>query len=77
MKLLVKSEWKHKLLLISEGMTKVAAMTIWAGITSKDHAADLSLVARVANDRTKFIDAMSILAMISIRAGPSLLPFVA
>ena len=74
---LVELEWNHKLLFISEGMSKVAAMTIRTRISSKDHSTDLSLVARVTNDRTKFIDAMSILAMISIRAGPSLLPFVA
>lgn len=74
---LVKPEWKHELLLISESVAEVAAMTIRAGFASKDHATDLSLIARVTDDRAKLINPMSKLAMISIEAAPSLLPFVA
>lgn len=46
-------EGYHELLLLGEGVTEVAAVSIRAGIPSKDHAADFSLVARVADHWSK------------------------
>ena len=54
----------------------MAAVTIWADITSEDHAADCSLVAWMAYDRAEFLDAMSKLAVIAIWASADLLPLI-
>ncbi|CAO2834748.1 unnamed protein product [Amaranthus hypochondriacus] len=40
---LVELEWNHKFLFISEGISKVVAMTIRTTISCKDHVTDLSL----------------------------------
>lgn len=55
----------------------MAAVAIGAMITIEDHAAHLGLVARMAKDWAELLDAMSKLAVISIRACTCLLPFVA
>lgn len=66
----------HELLLFSKCMAKMASMPIGTDITSKDHPANLSLVARVADYRSELFNAVSKLAVIAIRTGTSLLPFV-
>lgn len=69
--------WTHELLILSEGVAEVTAVTIWAGNTSKDHPADLRLVAWVSNHRAELLNPMCKLAVFSVRAFTGLLPFVA
>ena len=52
-------------------------MAIGTDITSKDHPANLSLVARVADYRAELFNTVSKLAVVTIWTGTSLLPFVA
>ena len=52
-------------------------MAIGTDITSKDHPANLSLVARVADYRAELFNTVSKLALVTIWTGTSLLPFVA
>lgn len=66
----------HGSLLLTERMTEVASMTVGAHNATKDHPADLSLVAWVADDWAELLNAMSKLALISVRARTGLLPFV-
>ncbi len=70
-------KWTHGSLLFSECMAEVASMTVGAGNTSKDHPADFSLVAWVAEDWAELLYPMGELAMVSVRACTGLLPFVA
>ena len=51
-------------------------MPIWAYNPSKDHPADLSFVAWVADDGAKLPNTVSKLAVVSIWACASFLPFV-
>jgi hypothetical protein len=57
-------------------MTEMASMAIRAHNPSKDHPADLSFVAWVADHWAKLPNAMSELTVVSIRACASFLPFV-
>jgi len=67
----------HEFLLLGESMAEMAAVAIRAGVSCKDHSAHFCFVAWMANDWAEFLDSMSKLTVISIRAGTSLLPFVA
>lgn len=67
----------HQLLLLGQSVAEVAAVAIGARNTIQNHAADLSLVTRVAEDGAELFNAVSKLAVFSIRASSSLLPFVA
>lgn len=58
-------------------MTEVAPMAVGAGNTSKDHPANLGLVAWVAEDWAELLNSMSKLAVVCVRACTSLLPLVA
>jgi hypothetical protein len=60
-----------------ERMAEVAAVAVGADLAGEDHAADLGLVARVADDRAELGDAVSELALVAVGARPRLLPLVA
>lgn len=66
----------HGSLLLTERMAEVASMTVGADNASKDHPADLGLVAWVAEHWAELLHAVSELALISVRARTDLLPFV-
>lgn len=70
-------ELAHELLLFSKCVAKMASMAIGTDIACKDHPADLSLVARVADYRAELFNAVSKLTVVTIWTGTSLLPFVA
>lgn len=67
----------HKPLLLSKRVAEVATVAIGTDITSKDHPADLCLIAGVADDWAELLNAMSKLTVITIWACAGLLPFVA
>lgn len=52
--------------LLREGMAEVTAMAIRTDTTSKDHFADLSLVARVTDDWAELLNSMSKLTMVAV-----------
>lgn len=58
-------------------MAEVAAVAVGADGAADDHAADLGLVARVADDGAELCDAVRELALVAVRARPGLLPLVA
>lgn len=70
-------EVAHEPLLVSECMAEVAAVAVGTDITCKDHAADLSLVSWVADNRAELFNAVCKLAVVTIWACACLLPFVA
>lgn len=55
----------------------MAPVAVRTRVASKDHPADLGLVAWVANDGAQLSDAVSELAVVPIWAGTGLLPLVA
>ncbi|KAF9673940.1 hypothetical protein SADUNF_Sadunf10G0076000 [Salix dunnii] len=57
---------KKQPVLLSEGMAEVTAMAIRTDITSKDHFADLGLVARVADDWAELLNSMSKLTLVAV-----------
>ena len=58
-------------------VAEMAPVAVRATPGTADHAAKLSLVSRMTYNRTKFIDAVSELALISVGTPPHLLPLVA
>lgn len=60
-----------------EGMAEVAAVAVGAGVTGEDHAADLGLVAGMADNGPELCDAVGKLAVLAVGALPILLPLVA
>lgn len=60
-----------------EGVAEMAAVAVRTGVAGKDHAADLSLVAGVADDGAELTDAVCELAVLAVGALPGLLPLVA
>jgi len=68
--------WYHSFLLFSECMAEMASMAIWAHNPSKDHPADLSFVAWVANDWAKLPNTVRKLAVVSVWACTSFLPLI-
>jgi hypothetical protein len=60
-----------------DGVAEVAAVAIGADNASENHAADLGLVARMADNRAELGDAVRELALITVRARAGLLPLVA
>jgi hypothetical protein len=60
-----------------ERVAEVAAVTVGTGLAGEHHAADLRLVARVADDRAELGNAVRELALVAVGARPRLLPLVA
>jgi hypothetical protein len=60
-----------------DGMAEVAAVSVGAEDSGDHHAADVGLVARVADDGAELGDAMRKLAVVAVRARAGLLPLVA
>jgi len=58
-------------------VAEVAAVAVGADDASEHHAADLGLVARVADHRAELADAVRELALVTVRARASLLPLIA
>jgi hypothetical protein len=58
-------------------VSEVAAVAVGARLAGEHHAADLGLVARVADDGAELGDAVRELALVAVRARPRLLPLVA
>lgn len=69
-------ERPHEPFLVSESMAEVAAVTVRADDSGKDHTADLRLVPGVADDGAELLYSMGELAVVSIRAATCFLPFV-
>ena len=60
-----------------ERVAEVAAVAVGTDLAGEHHAADLGLVARVADDGAELGDAVSELALVAVGARPRLLPLVA
>jgi len=58
-------------------VAEVAAVAVGAGVAGEDHAADLRLVAGVADHWAELANAVGELAVVAIGALPGLLPLVA
>lgn len=67
----------HEPLLLGERVAKMAAVTIGTDVSSENHTANLSLVARVPYHWTQLLDTMCELAIVSIRTFTRLLPLIA
>lgn len=57
-------------------MAEVAPVAVGAPVAGENHPANLRLVARVPDHRPKLRNAVSELALLSVRTRPGLLPFV-
>lgn len=68
--------WYDSFLLFSKCMAEMASMAIWAHNPSKDHSADFSFVAWVADHWAKLPNTMSKLAVVSIWTCSSFLPLI-
>ena len=62
---------------LGERVAEVASVAVRADLAGEHHAADLGLVARVADDGAELGDAVRELALLAVGARPRLLPLVA